>query len=148
MSLLSIFFNCHIVAFFKASVLKEVRILRYLLDNNAVLRHAFLYKQHFYKPRLKLEINQAKATPCCFYYLNIIHILHQRYHPKIVEHILKNKQKSKFIYIYDIIRLTITRMKMKMKSKPCRYDINRHRSRCRHKYSKYNVFQYDDAYVY
>ena len=30
-----------------------------------------------------------------FSYLKIIHILHPRYHPKIIGHILKNKQKDK-----------------------------------------------------
>ena len=37
LSLLWNFFNRHIVVFFEISVLKEVRILRYLHNNNAAL---------------------------------------------------------------------------------------------------------------
>ena len=39
-------------------------------------------------------------------------------------------------------------MKMKMKNRSLRYDINRPRSRHGHKYSKYKVSQYGDAYMY
>ena len=39
-----------------------------------------------------------------FYYLKIIHILRSRYHPKIIAHILKNKQKNKCIFIHEINR--------------------------------------------
>ena len=45
----------------------------------------------------------------------MIHILHPHYHPKIIEHILKNKQKNKCVFIHEIIRLTVMKMKMKMK---------------------------------
>ena len=72
-----------------------------------------------------------------FCYLKIIHILHPRYHPKIIGHILKNKQKNKCVCIHEIIRLIIMKMKMKMKNRSHRYDINRPRSRHGHKYSKY-----------
>ena len=50
-----------------------------------------------------------------FFYLKMIHILHPHYHPKIIEHILKNKQKNKCVFIHEIIRLTVMKMKMKMK---------------------------------
>ena len=46
-----------------------------------------------------------------FFYLKMIHILLQRYHSKVIEHILKNKQKNKSVCIDEIIRL----IKMKMK---------------------------------
>ena len=69
-----------------------------------------------------------------FCYLKIIHILHTGYHPKLMGHILKNKQKNNCACIREIIR-SIIKMKMKMRSH--RYDINRPRSRHEQKYSKY-----------
>ena len=39
-------------------------------------------------------------------------------------------------------------MKMEMKERSHRYDINRPRSRHGHNYSKYEVSQYGDAYMY
>ena len=70
-----------------------------------------------------------------FYYLKIIHILHPRYLPKIIGHILKNKQKNKCVCFHQIIRLII--MKMKMRNRSHRYDIKSPRSRHGHKYRKY-----------
>ena len=69
--------------------------------------------------------------------MKIIRTLHPRYHPKIIGHILKNKQKKKCVCIHEIIRLIIIKMKMKMKNRSQRYIINRPRSRCGHKYGKY-----------
>ena len=46
-------------------------------------------------------ISNARLNVC---YRKIIHILHQRYHPKIIEHILKNKQKNKYVFIHEIKR--------------------------------------------
>ena len=48
-------------------------------------------------------------------YLKIIYILRPRYHPKIVGHILRNKQKNKYVCIHEIIGLIILKMKIKMK---------------------------------
>ena len=56
-------------------------------------------------------------------YLRIIQILHPRYHPKIIKHIQKYKQKSKRVYIHDITRLIIIEMKINLKSRSHRYDI-------------------------
>ena len=56
-----------------------------------------------------------------FCYLKIVHILHQCYHPKVIGHILKNKQKNKCVCIHHIIRLII----MKMKNGSHRCSINR-----------------------
>ena len=56
-----------------------------------------------------------------FCYLKVIHILHQYYHPKVIGHILKNKQTKKCVCMHHIIRLII----MKMKNKSNRQDINR-----------------------
>ena len=72
-----------------------------------------------------------------FCYLKIIYILHQRYHPKVIGHILKSKQKNKCVCFHEIMQLNIMKMTMKMKNRSHRYNINR--PRCRHgrKYSKY-----------
>ena len=39
-------------------------------------------------------------------------------------------------------------MKMKLKNRSHRYEINRPRTRYGQEYSKYQVSQYDDAYMY
>ena len=70
-------------------------------------------------------------------YLEIIHVLHPPYHPKIIGHILKNKQKNKCVSIHEIIRLSIMKMKMKMKNRSHRHDINIPRLRDGDKNSKY-----------
>ena len=75
-----------------------------------------------------------------FSYLEIIHILHPCYNPKIIGHILKIKQKNKCVCIHEIIWLIIMKMKMKMKNRSHRYSINRPRSRHGHKYSKYKKY--------
>ena len=74
-----------------------------------------------------------------FCYLKIIHILHLSCHPKIIGHILKNKQKNKCACIHEIRRLTIIKMKMKMKNTSHKYNINRATLRHRYKYSKYKM---------
>ena len=84
--------------------------------------------------RLKLtKIKQMLSnTPRLhFCYLKIIHILHPRYHPKVIGHILKNKQKIKYDCVHEIMRLII------LKNRSQRHDINKPRSRYGHKYSKY-----------
>ena len=62
--------------------------------------------------RLKLAKNQSNVVKqrLNFCFLKIIHILHPRYHPKIMGHILKNKQKNKCVCIHE---LTLLIMKMK-----------------------------------
>ena len=64
-----------------------------------------------------------------FCYLKIIHILHPRCHPKIIGHILKNKQRNRYGFIREIMRLIITKMMIKMKNRLYRHDANRPRSR-------------------
>ena len=59
-----------------------------------------------------------------FYYLEI-QVIHSRYHPKKLGHILKNKQKNKCVCIHEIVRLIIMKMKVKMKSRSHRYDMNK-----------------------
>ena len=80
--------------------------------------HAFSMSNTFYNGSgwLKLAKNQANAklNPCHF---KIIHILHTRFHPKIIGHIQKNKQKNKCVCIHDITQLIIMKMRMKMKMK-------------------------------
>ena len=73
-----------------------------------------------------------------FPYMKIIHTLHPCYNPKIIGHILKNKQKSNFVCIHEIIRLII--MKMKMKNRSHRHDINRPRSIHLKKCNKYEMY--------
>ena len=48
LSLLWVFFNCHINVFLETSVLKEVHVLRYLHDNIAVLIPKFQNKEIVY----------------------------------------------------------------------------------------------------
>ena len=79
--------------------------------------------------RITLKLN--------FCYLKIIDILYPRYHPIIIWHILKNKQKSKCVCIHEIGRLIIIKMKINMKKRSHSYNVNRPRSRHRHKYSTY-----------
>ena len=83
-----------------------------------------------------------------FWYLKIIHILHRRYHPRIIGHILRNKQKNKYVCIHEIMRLIIMKMNMKMKNRSHRYNINKPRPSHEQKYSKYQVSQHDDGYMY
>ena len=45
------------------------------------------------------------------------------------------------------MRLIIMKMKMKIKNRSHRFDMNSPRSRHGHKYNKYKVSQYDDAYM-
>ena len=79
----------------------------------------------------------SKTLRLNFCFPNIFHIFHPRYHPKIIEHILKNKQKNKCVCIYEIIQLIVMEMKMKMKNRSHIYDINRPRPKHGNKYSKY-----------
>ena len=73
--------------------------------------------------RLKLVKNQASTKQHSdtlrlnFSYLTVIHILRRYYQPKIIAHMLKNKQKNKCVFIHEIARLTIMKMKMKKKKR-------------------------------
>ena len=71
-----------------------------------------------------------------FCYLKIIHILYRCYSPKILENILKNKQKNKCVCIHENMRLNIMKMNVKKKNRPHRYNMNKPRSRHGHKCSK------------
>ena len=42
-------------------------------------------------------------------------MLNPRYQPRIIGHILKNKQKNKCVYIHGIIELVKMKIKIKMK---------------------------------
>ena len=70
-----------------------------------------------------------------FSYLKIIHILHPRFHPKIIGHILRNKLRITKVPLFKIIM----KMKIKIKNRSHRYNIDRPRSRHGHKYSKNKV---------
>ena len=111
-------------------------------QENSSRLHAFSYKQRFYKQRQaefgRLNVKQMLGNTwrLNISYLKIIHILHPRYHPKIIGHILENKQKKQAC-IYELTRLIIMKIKITMKHRSHRHGINRPRSRLGHKYSKY-----------
>ena len=93
-------------------------------------KYTLFYKQQFYNQRQaeigkKIKQILSNTLRLNFCYLKIIHILHPRYHPKIIGHILKNKQKDMNLCIHEIIRLIIMKMRMKMKNRSHRYKINR-----------------------
>ena len=90
--------------------------------------------------RLKLaKIKQmlSKNLRLNFSYLKIIHILHPRYHPKIIGQILKSKPRNKCVCIHEIIQLIIMKMKMKMKNRSYGYNVSR--SSCRHGHSSTRI---------
>ena len=108
--------------------------------------HTFLYKQHFYNQRQinwqKIKQMVSNTLRLNFCYLKIIDILHSRYHPTIIGHILKNKQKNKCVCINEIIRLIVIENENENKKqityirhKP-RTRKNRPRSRHERKYGK------------
>ena len=61
----------------------------------------FFYEQQFYKQRQAetgKKSSKCQATPWLnFGYLKIIYILHSRCQPKLIVHILINKQKKKYV---------------------------------------------------
>ena len=65
MSLLWDFFNRHIVVFFETSVLKEVRILRYLHSNSAILTWMLMLSPK--KAMVKLLTHTSKAFVADFF---------------------------------------------------------------------------------
>ena len=102
------------------------------------------YKQNFYEQRQAETGKNTKPTLSNTLrlksdYLKVIHVLHPRYHPKIIGRTLKNQKKNKCVCIHEIIRLIIMKSKMKKKNRSHRYDTNRPRSRHGHKYSKYKT---------
>ena len=72
-----------------------------------------------------------------FYHLKIIHILHLRYHPKIIGNVLKNKQNNKCVGFQTINH---NENGDENKNRSHRYDINRPRSRNGHRHSKYKKY--------
>ena len=80
-----------------------------------------------------------------FWYLKILGILFPRYHPKIIEHILKNSQMNKYVCTHEFMRLIIMKIKIKTKNRSHRYDISRRRPTQGQNYSKFKVSQYGDA---
>ena len=84
------------------------------------------YKQHVYNQCQATRVKQilSNTLRLNFWYLKIIRILHPRYHPKIIGHILKNSQKNKYVCIHETMRLIIMKIKIKMKNRSHRYDIS------------------------
>ena len=102
----------------------------------------FFYLSNTFISNARLKLTKIKqmlsdTLRLNFCYLKMIHILHPHYHPKLIGHILKIKQKNKCVYIHEIMQLIIMGIKMKMKNRSHRYDINSSSSRNEHKYSKY-----------
>ena len=86
--------------------------------------------------KIKQMLSNTRRLNFC--YLKIIHIFHPHYHPKIIWHIIKNKQKNKYVCFHEIIRLIIMKMEMKMKNRSHRrFNINRPRYIHGLKHSKY-----------
>ena len=76
------------------------------------------------------KLSKCWAIPCGWTFAigklfkkNVNHTRYQCYHPKVIEHILKNKQKNKCVCTHQIIRFIIIKMKIKMKNRSHRYDI-------------------------
>ena len=92
-----------------------------------------LYAAKFAEIGKKIKQMLSNSLRLNFCYLKNIRILH----PKIIQHILENKQKNKCVCIYEIIQSIIMKMIMKMKNRSHRYDMNRFRSRHGQKYSKH-----------
>ena len=106
-----------------------------------VILHGFFISHTFIsKARLKFAKNKQMLSITLrldFCYLKIIHIINLPYHPKIIGHILKNKQNNKCVCIHEIIRLIIMKIKIKMKNRSHRHEINRPRPRHGHIYNNY-----------
>ena len=86
--------------------------------------------------RLKLAKSQANAKQhrgWTFAIWNLFTFFIHVANPKIIGHILKNKQKNKCVCIHEFMWLII----MKMKNRLYRYGINRSRAIPGRKYSKY-----------
>ena len=60
-----------------------------------------------------------------FSYFKIIHILHPRYHPKIIEHILKTKEKCKSVFYSWDYTINHDESKDEKWNRSRWYDINR-----------------------
>ena len=60
-----------------------------------------------------------------FSYFKIIHILHPRYHPKIIEHILKTKEKCKSVFYSWDYTINHDESKDEKWNRSQWYDINR-----------------------
>ena len=120
-------------------VRKKYRKLSNLLKLTCLSYMLFLKSNTFMSnARLKLAKNQANIRNTLrlnFCYLKIIHILHPRYHPKIIGHILKNKLKNNYVCV-RLYNWSSWKWRRKWKQDH-RSDINRPRPRHGHKYNNY-----------
>ena len=87
-----------------------------------MVNYTLFYKQRQAEIGKKIKQNLSNTPRLNFCYLKVIHILHPRYRPELIGHILKNN-------IHEIIGLIIVKMKMKMKNGSHIYDINSPSSR-------------------
>ena len=72
----------------------------------------YISNNYISNARQKIKQMLSNTLRLKFYYLKIVPILHPRYHPKIIGHILKNKQKNKCVCIHNIIRSITMKMKI------------------------------------
>ena len=107
----------------RASVVKRLPKLHYMV--------LFISKTFIGWNWQKIKQMLSNTLRLNFCYLKIIHILHPRYHPKIMGHRSKRTSVSVFI-----IPLIIMKMKIKMKNRSHRSNINRPKSRYGYKYSE------------
>ena len=94
-------FFCICVTNFVTNPIKNFKVRNFSCRNGKFKLNTrfFFYKQHFLKQRQaeigkKIKQMQRNSLRLNFCYLKIIHILHRRYHPKIIGHFLKTKQKN------------------------------------------------------
>ena len=94
--------HCKTQTFSKSFTLNKLETLKKSCQRHATnLRHAFFISNTFISnTSLKLAKSQADAKQHpeadLFLFENFSH-LHSRYHPKIIVHILKSKQKKKYV---------------------------------------------------
>ena len=108
MSLLWDFFNRHIVVFFETSVLKEVRILRYLHNNSVVLILMLSSKKSY--PILYLYILEKLSYVADFFYDNVFYTLYffncsTLFFIKLFFFFWKTQNISESMFLHNIVEL-------------------------------------------
>ena len=109
-----------------------------------LILHAFFVSNTFISnARLKWQKIKQKLSNTLrlnFRYLKIIRFFHPRYHPEIIEKVLKNVQKTTAsVLINGVVWLITMKMRLKVKNRSERYDINWPRPRHGHKFPKYKM---------
>ena len=110
MSLLWDFFNRHIVVFFETSVLKEVRILRYLHNNSVVLILMLMLSSKKSYPILYLYILEKLSYVADFFYDNVFYTLYffncsTLFFIKLFFFFWKTQNISESMFLHNIVEL-------------------------------------------